>query len=193
MLDTERYWQEEWAARVLRWARGKTRTAQEAEDLAQTVLLEWLRAVRAQEERGVCVAEPEHLLWRIARFVWCKSLRPGTYYRCEPLSEKLSAGETPEESAERQDEQRRQTAFVRRQIMRLSRIQRETLVWYYLENRTTADVARRLRVSENTVRWHLSDSRKKIREADGKMTSTEFVYCPKSCTLPSTAKRMTTA
>lgn len=179
MLDTERYWKEEWAARVLRWARGKTRTAQEAEDLAQTVLLEWLRAVRAQEERGACVAEPEHLLWRIARFVWCKSLRPGTYYRCEPLSEKLSAGETPEESAERQDEQRRQTAFVRRQIMRLSRIQRETLVWYYLENRTTADIARRLRVSENTVRWHLSDSRKKIREADGKMTSTEFVYCPK--------------
>lgn len=179
MLNTERYWQEEWAARVLRWARGKTRTAQEAEDLAQTVLLEWLRAVRAQEERGVCVAEPEHLLWLIARFVWCKSLRPGTYYRCEPLSEKLSAGETPEESAERQDEQRRQTAFVRRQIMRLSRIQRETLVWYYLENRTTADIARRLRVSENTVRWHLSDSRKKIREADGKMTSTEFVYCPK--------------
>lgn len=179
MLDTERYWQEEWAARVLRWARGKTRTAQEAEDLAQTVLLEWLRAVRAQEERGVCVAEPEHLLWRIARFVWCKSLRPGTNYRCEPLSEKLSAGETPEESAERQDEQRRQTAFVRRQIMRLSRIQRETLVWYYLENRTTADIARRLRVSENTVCWYLSDSRKKIREADGKMTSTEFVYCPK--------------
>lgn len=179
MLDTERYWQEEWAARVLRWARGKTRTTQEAEDLAQSVLLEWLRAVRAQEERGACVAEPEHLLWRIARFVWCKSLRPGTYYRCEPLSEKLSAGETPEESAERQDEQRRQTAFVRRQIMRLSRIQRETLVWYYLENRTTADIARRLRVSENTVRWHLSDSRKKIREADGKMTSTEFVYCPK--------------
>lgn len=179
MLDTERYWQEEWAARVLRWARGKTRTTQEAEDLAQSVLLEWLRAVRAQEERGACVAEPEHLLWRIARFVWCKSLRPGTYYRCEPLSEKLSAGETPEESAERQDEQRRQTAFVRRQIMRLSRIQRETLVWYYLENRTTADIARRLRVSENTVRWHLSDSRKKIREADGKMTSTEFVHCPK--------------
>lgn len=179
MLDTERYWQEEWAARVLRWARGKTRTTQEAEDLAQSVLMEWLRAVRAQEERGACVAEPEHLLWRIARFVWCKSLRPGTHYRCEPLSEKLSAGETPEESAERQDEQRRQTAFVRRQIMRLSRIQRETLVWYYLENRTTADIARRLRVSENTVRWHLSDSRKKIREADGKMTSTEFVYCPK--------------
>lgn len=179
MLDTERYWQEEWAARVLRWARGKTRTTQEAEDLAQSVLMEWLRAVRAQEERGACVAEPEHLLWRIARFVWCKSLRPGTYYRCEPLSEKLSAGETPEESAERQDEQRRQTAFVRRQIMRLSRIQRETLVWYYLENRTTADIAQRLRVSENTVRWHLSDSRKKIREADGKMTSTEFVYCPK--------------
>lgn len=179
MLDTERYWQEEWAARVLRWARGKTRTTQEAEDLAQSVLMEWLRAVRAQEERGACVAEPEHLLWRIARFVWCKSLRPGTYYRCEPLSEKLSAGETPEESAERQDEQRRQTAFVRRQIMRLSRIQRETLVWYYLENRTTADIARRLQVSENTVRWHLSDSRKKIREADGKMTSTEFVYCPK--------------
>lgn len=179
MLDTERYWQEEWAARVLRWARGKTRTTQEAEDLAQSVLMEWLRAVRAQEERGACVAEPEHLLWRIARFVWCKSLRPGTYYRCEPLSEKLSAGETPEESAERQDEQRRQTAFVRRQIMRLSRIQRETLVWYYLENRTTADIARRLRVSENTVRWHLSDSRKKIREADGKMTSTEFVHCPK--------------
>lgn len=179
MLDTERYWQEEWAARVLRWARGKTRTTQEAEDLAQSVLMEWLRAVRAQEERGACVAEPEHLLWRIARFVWCKSLRPGTYYRCEPLSEKLSAGETPEESAERQDEQRRQTAFVRRQIMRLSRIQRETLVWYYLENRTTADIAQCLRVSENTVRWHLSDSRKKIREADGKMTSTEFVYCPK--------------
>ena len=179
MLDTERYWQEEWAARVLRWARGKTRTTQEAEDLAQSVLMEWLRAVRAQEERGACVAEPEHLLWRIARFVWCKSLRPGTYYRCEPLSEKLSAGETPEDSAERQEEQRRQTAFVRRQIMRLSRIQRETLAWYYLENRTTADIARRLRVSENTVRWHLSDSRKKIREADGKMTSTEFVYCPK--------------
>lgn len=179
MLGTERYWQEEWAARVLRWARGKTRTTQEAEDLAQSVLMEWLRAVRAQEERGACVAEPEHLLWRIARFVWCKSLRPGTYYRCEPLSEKLSAGETPEESAERQDEQRRQTAFVRRQIMRLSRIQRETLVWYYLENRTTADIARRLRVSENTVCWYLSDSRKKIREADGKMTSTEFVYCPK--------------
>lgn len=178
MLDVEAYWREEWAVRVLRWARGKTRTAQEAEDLAQTVLLAWLRAVRAQEERGACVHEPEHLLWRIARFVWCKSLRTGTYYRCEPLPESLSAGEKPEESAERQDEERRQRAFVRRQIMRLSRIQRETLVWYYLEHLTTAEIARRLQVTESTVRWHLSDSRKKIREADGTMT--EFVYCPKT-------------
>lgn len=181
MQETEL--RQEWLLALLKWARKKTRTVEAAEDLAQETALQWLQTVRREEQAGREVAEPEHLLWRIARYVWCKSLRRAAVYRCEMLPETLSGGQTPEERTAERDEMARQRLFVRRQVMRLSRIQREVMILYYLERLPTPAIAQRLSLSESTVRWHLSDSRKKIREAKTMMNEQEFVYRPQPMTL----------
>lgn len=95
MQETEKLLTQERMLALLRWAKGKTRTTEAAEDLAQEVLLQWLQAMRKQQTLGTAVLEPEHLLWRVARFVWCKSLRSAPTYRCEMIPETLSSG-TPE-------------------------------------------------------------------------------------------------
>lgn len=182
MQETEMLLTPERMLALLRWAKGKTRTTEAAEDLAQEVLLQWLQAMRKQQALGAQVLEPEHLLWRVARFVWCKSLRSAPTYRCEMIPETLSSGTTPEESAQERDEVARQKHFVRRQVMRLSKIQREVLVLHYIEQLSTAQIASRLQLSEGTVRWHLSDSRKKIREAKNMMNEQEFVHRPQKMT-----------
>ncbi len=171
---------EEAAPRLLRWAWGKTGCREQAEDLAQEVWLQYLSAARREEAAGNALREPERLLWKVARFVWLKRLRQLTTHRTQPLDE---AHPDPRDfAAEMADsaEEARLAAWVRQQVMNLSRLQREAMVLYYVRQLPQREIARRLGVSEGTLRWHLFETRKKLREGANDMNPTEFVYTPRT-------------
>ena len=164
--------------RLLRWAWGKTGSQEQAEDLAQEILLQYLCAAGREKNAGRSIREPERLLWRVARFVWLKRLRQLTAHRTVPLQETHPDPRDLSADAAEQDEQARQAAWVRQKVMNLGRIQREAMVLHYVHQLPQREVARRLGVSEATLRWHLFETRKKLREGASDMIQTEFVYTP---------------
>ena len=57
---------ETYAPVLLRWAYRKCAAPAEAEELVQNVWAEFFTAVRQNETRGIPIADPERLLWKIA-------------------------------------------------------------------------------------------------------------------------------
>ena len=168
------------APQLLRWAWGKTGDASQAEDLAQEVWLQYLAVVRREEAAERPVRQAEHLLWRVARFVWLKRLRQLTTHRTLPLDEQTAdPRDFTAEMADRLEDERL-TAWVRQRVMNLSRLQREAMILFYVHQLPQKEIARRLGVSEGTLRWHLFETRKKLREGANDMNPTEFVYTPRT-------------
>lgn len=170
---------EEMTPRLMRWAYGKTGCHEQAEDLTQEVWLQYLSAARREEAAGTPVHDPEHFLWRVARFVWLKRLRQLTTHRMQPLDEGCpDPSDFAADMAERAGERQR-VAWVRQQVMNLSRIQREAMILHYVHQVPQREIARRLGLSEGTLRWHLCETRKKLRKGADNMNATEFVYTPR--------------
>ena len=173
-------WVEEYSLPLLKWALNKTGSRPDAENLTQEVWLQFFTAVRREERAGRSVEKPEHLLWKVARYAWCKHLRVLTLHRTLPLEETYPApGDFADALADAQ-EIRQLSAWLHRRIVNLSRIQREAFILYYVEQLPQREIARRLEVSESTLRWHLFDVRRKIKEEANHMTTTEFVYRPRT-------------
>lgn len=169
-------WVDEYSLPLLKWARGKTGSPTAAEELTQEVWMQFFSAVRREGSAGNAIAQPEHLLWKVARYVWLKSLRqkqPLPLMADVPDPEDFSA-----RLAENADDARLRT-WVHQQVVNLNRLQREIFILYYVDGVPTREIARRLGVKESTLRWHLSDTRRKIKEEAKHMTPAEFVYRPR--------------
>lgn len=169
-------WVEEYSLALLRWARGKTGDHIAAEDLAQEVWLQFFSAVSREAGAGRPVAQPEHLMWKVARYVWLKSLRRREML---PLAEDIP---DPEDFSDRLADAQEDAAlrvWVHQKVVNLNRLQREIFILYHVEQIPQKEIARRLGVNENTLRWHLSDTRRRIKEEAVPMTNTEFVYRPR--------------
>lgn len=173
-------WVEEYSLSLLRWARGKTGDPTAAEGLAQEVWLQFFSAVRREADAARAIAQPEHLLWKVARHVWLKSLRRKELL---PLAADMPAPEDFAADIAQRQEDAQLRAWVHQKIVNLNRLQREIFILYYVEKVPQKEIARRLGVKESTLRWHLSDTRRKIKEEADHMTDTEFVYRPRRLNL----------
>ena len=183
---------EQHALPLLKWALHRTGIRTEAEDLSQEVWLQFFSALGKEKRKGNTVLQPEHLLWKIARYVWCRHLRQLPSHRTLPLDEAQAApGDFAADLADLQ-EQQELSAWLHRQIISLSRIQREAFVLFYVDRLPQQEIARRLGMNESTLRWHLFETRRRIRqeaeslplksnpEETSNMTDTAYVYRPRN-------------
>lgn len=180
MTELFRRMVEENSAALFRWAYARTGNVHRAEELTQEVWLQFFSAVSREQGMGRAVTLPEHLLWRVARYVWLKSLRQMTSHQAVSLEESHpDPMDLAADLAEREEQARLRT-WVHQRVVSLSRVQREVFILYYVEQTPQREIARRLSITEATVRWHLFDGRKKIREGASTMEHTEFVYRPRT-------------
>lgn len=171
-------WVDAYALPLLRWALHRTGSQQQAEDLAQEVWLQFFAAAIREKQANRPICQPEHLLWKVAKYVWCKQLRDQRYRHSPAL---LPDQQEDFASALADAEERRQlTAWLHRRIVGLSRQQREIMILYYIDQVSQKEIAARLNLSEGAVRWHLFDTRRKLREEQQTMTqqTTDYVYRP---------------
>ena len=173
-------WVEEYSLALLRWARGKTGDPTAAEDLAQEVWLQFFSAAKREADNAKTIARPEHLLWKVARHVWLKSLRRKALL---PLAQDAPDPEDFVAGIAQRQEDAQLRAWVHQRIVNLNRLQREIFILYYVEKVPQKEIARRLGVKESTLRWHLSDTRRKLKEEAHHMMDTEFVYRPRRLNL----------
>lgn len=176
MRDMFARWVEEYSPALLRWAYSKTGDRIRAEDLAQEAWLQFFSAVRREMQAERPIDKPEHLLWKVARHVWLKSLRRKELL---PLAADVPDPEDFAADIAQRQEDVQLRAWVHQKIVNLNRLQREIFILYYVEKVPQKEITRRLGVKESTLRWHLSDTRRKIKEEANHMTDTEFVYRPR--------------
>lgn len=156
---------------LFRWALAKCGNRTEAEELTQEVWLQFFATAEKQE-----IKKPEHLLFRIAKFVWCKQLR--SRYNSRSLPEPELVPDHAEQLAEASEKQA-QVKWLHEKITRLSRLQRETMILFYIEQIPQKEIAKKLGISESMVRWYLFDTRRKLREEKETMENTPHLYRPR--------------
>lgn len=178
MTELFRRMVEEDSAVLFKWAYAKTANVHRAEELTQEVWLQFFSAAKKEEHQGHAVTQPEHLLWRVARYVWLKSLRQMTSHQTVALEENQPDPADFASTLAEREENEQLRRWVHQRVINLSRMQREIFILYYVEQTSQREIARRLAISEATVRWHLFDGRRKIREGASHMEHTEFVYRP---------------
>ena len=166
------------ARTILSFCMVRTSTQQDAEDLAQDILLAVIKsAPNLQNDQAFY-----GFMWSVAGNVykeWCKKRRRQTLHL--PLDEHTgSGGMTVEEAVEQAGE----IVLLRRELSLLSERYRKAVVMYYLEKKSCAQIAARLNVSESMVKYLLFKSRKILREGmNMERTYGEQSYHPRSLSL----------
>lgn len=128
-------------------------SAQDAEDLAQEILLK----ACAMLQRGD-VADPVRYLWTIARNALANHYRERA--RCTVGVPAEAVDDTDLPSAFMAQEEVRR---LHDELSRLSRQQREIVVLHYFHGMKAADIAAALSIPIGTVKWHLFEARKELK------------------------------
>ncbi len=175
----------EYSLLLLNWAYHKLGDHSKAEDLAQEALLQIFAAVKKACDEGKVIESKERLVWKIAHYVWCHYLRQKMY------SNRLVFMEAPEaedesdfvrEFADAQEREELESAL-RKYIARLDFLQREILISFYIDRCLQSEIAERLGISVSMVKWHLFETRKKLRKELEFVMETgrdqDYVYRPK--------------
>ena len=162
---------------LLRWANRKTGDPRQAEELVQEI---WVQVLTAVQRGSEPIRDMERFLWKVAKYVWCRHLRRlSRYGGWVSAEDDLPDGTDFAQRLADEDEARRQLDWLRRRIVSLNRRQREIMLLRYLDGLSIRDISRRLDVSEATVKWHLHDTRRKLKEESNHMSSSEFLYRPR--------------
>ncbi|MDE7298771.1 MAG: RNA polymerase sigma factor [Lachnospiraceae bacterium] len=170
---------------LLNWAYHKLGDRVRAEDLAQEALLQIFAAVKRACNEGKPVENAERLVWKIAHYVWCHYLRQKTHSDKFILMEAPEAEDESDFVREFADAQERAELErkLRQHIARLDFLQREIMISFYIDRRPQQEIAKRLGISVSAVKWHLFETRKKLRKELEIMMETrenqEYVYRPK--------------
>ena len=162
---------------LLRWAHRKTGDSHQAEELVQEI---WVQVLTAVQRGSEPIRDQERFLWKVAKYVWCRHLRQVARYGSWVSAEDdLPDGVDFAQQLAEDDEAHWQLDWLRKRIVSLNRRQREIMLLRYLDGLSVREIARRLNVSEATVKWHLHDTRRKLKEASHHMDQQEFLYRPR--------------
>ena len=144
---------------VYGFALKRCKTEQDAEDLAQEIILKAFGALLAKDD----VASPDKFIWTVAHNTLSNYYRDGaksaSAVSLDEIAEVIAAPDSEEEARE-------EAAAIRRlqgEIAYLSKLQRRIVIAYYFENRKQADIARELGIPLGTVKWHLFEAKKELK------------------------------
>ena len=145
----------EYRDKIFGFAMEKTRNVDQARELASDIICEvWRSFLRADD-----IVNIDGYVYRIARNVWAKYVRG--------LAESRSFEDIDNVVLpyyDRRDEDDEMLEALRREIGYLSDRQRNVIWLHYYCGLSVNDIAKRLKISSGTVKWHLSDARTKLKE-----------------------------
>lgn len=153
---------EPYVERIYGYALRRTFSREEADELAQEILLTLLQELpRLRDETRF-----EPFLWGVAHRVTLRFRRTMGKLRRHVSWDDLSAVPVQEDDAPAE------YAALRRQVAMLSAQWRDMLVLHYFDGLSTREIAQRLSLPEGTVTWRLSRARQRLKEEYDTMNET---------------------
>ena len=150
----------------------------EAEDLAQEICVELLKAIRGGKE----IENFSAFAWSVSNHLFYNHLRKkkrlsAEYASRTYLSELVASGENTEEDYL----QKEQTALLRRELALMSGNYRKAVILHYFDGLSCEEIGNRLGKSAGTVKWWLHDAREAIKKGMEQMrTYGEKSYHPET-------------
>ncbi|MCM3133539.1 RNA polymerase sigma factor [Paenibacillus polysaccharolyticus] len=154
---------------IFGFALNRVKHRAEAEDLAQEIMLQLLKSFSGARD----IRSLDAYVWTVARYTWVNWLKKREHapqvIEINGMSE-LSAAPSREPldrllATEASRELRREVAF-------LSDIHRRIVVMHYYDELKIGDIAIALNIPVGTVKWHLSEAKKKLRKGMKRMRTT---------------------
>lgn len=170
---------EEYMPILLNWAYRKAGGRDRAEDLTQEVLLQIFTAIRKNEFR---IGDTEHFVWKIAHYTWCNYLRGIERRKICVSMENLQLEDGSDFAADyaEEEQQKELTGRLRRQVSRLGSLQRDIVISFYIEGLSVKRIAERKGMTQSAVKWHLFQTRNKLKKEIAAMDNKEYVYRPRT-------------
>ena len=147
-----------YAKKILGFAYSKTHNTFQAEDLSQEILCSLADSLRRQED----ISNMDSFVYTICCYTWSKFLRSNKKHWDNldlDLFFSLQSGQNVEEDV---------TASMlidklKTEIAYLCALHRKIVLLFYYENKTGEEISKELHIPHATVRWHLSEIRKKLK------------------------------
>jgi len=147
---------QKYSKKIFGFALSKTQHEQNAQDLSQEILTALFRSLQS----GRYIDNMDAWVHTICCYTWSNYLTKEKRYWHHADLERIPA--VAVEGAESQEDMLEE---LRREVAYLSRIHREITVSYYYEGKNMAQIAEELQLAAGTVKWHLFEVRKKLKEA----------------------------
>lgn len=162
-----------YARKIYGFAYSKTKNCHDAEDLSQDILVQLFD--RRADFSGI--ENVDAYIWRICFYTWSNYLRKN-----KPAWNALDGADALEllpsdDDAEGDLLRGELYERLRREVMYLSGARREVTVMFYFENKSGREIAEALGIPASTVRWHLRESKIKLKERM-EMTEQNGIYTP---------------
>lgn len=139
------------------FALSKCTDTTEAEELAARITCEAYVTLRTVEN----VYNWEGYLYKIASNVYARYVQEQTRHKTDAISElEVSDGESFEGDYIKKEE----LELLKREVAWLGKRHREIILLHYYHNKKVAEIAEILDIPEGTVKWHLSDAKKLLKE-----------------------------
>ena len=153
--------EEDLVLKIYGFCRSKLNSVQDAEDLAQDVCLELIKAIRSGKEirnlYAFAYEVQKHLFYNFLR----KKKRSDTVYLPDVFAS--------EENLEEAYILREQKALLRRELSMMSESYRKAVILHYFDGKTCEEIGGILGKSAGTVKWWLYDARNMIRKGMNEM------------------------
>lgn len=149
-------------AKFYGFALSKTYTIDEAEELAARIVLEaYVTLLKADD-----ISNWDGYLYRIAYGVYARYVKEIKQYSNLTIDDMEI---TSDVDFTREIMKSEDYKLIRREIAWLSKIQREVIYMHYYEGKKISYISNTLSLAEGTVKWHLHDAKKLMKEGLKKM------------------------
>lgn len=150
---------EGYSKKIFGFAFNKTGDAYQAEELSQEIFLNLASTLREGKE----IVALDQYVYTLCYYTWSKYVRKNIKswrnQSTESMWELVDAVDIEEDYILQENLKK-----LRKEIAYLARLQRQITIAFYYENKTSQEIAKNMGITDSTVRWHLTEIRKKLRE-----------------------------
>jgi len=149
---------EQYAKKVLGFAYSKTRNAHQAEDLAQEIMYELVCSLRKRND----IENIDAFVYTISNYTWTNFLRKSKKH-WNNLDIDLFHTFQNEQNVEDEVITGILLQRLQAEIAYLTNIHRRIMILFFYENKSGTEIGKELNIPHSTVRWHLTEIKKKLK------------------------------
>jgi RNA polymerase sigma factor, sigma-70 family len=161
----------QYAKKIYGFAYGKTGNIHDAEDLSQDILT----ALHTSIPKYGKIDNPDGFVYTVCSHCWSNFYRANKKHWSHADIDDMDIADTSD--VESEVETRILIEKMRKEIAYLSRLHRDIIVKTYYDGKTSTEISRELNIPNSTVRYHLVEIRKKLKERI-EMNTEKLSYTP---------------